>query len=440
MVRAVSAADVAKGPARAFAVSPPGIRAATSRSSSSATPARGTPRSTACGRPTSRWSGPGGVKFVVLSSDVVYPTGSMRHYEAKFWLPFMGTAKPVYAIPGNHDWYDALEGFAATFLEPDAARAAMSRRVEVDNRITSTTDRRIEELIATASRLQAGVRRADAAPGGALLPVPDRLVRPLRRGHGGRPARGPGADGPGSPARWSRPAARRRWRSSGTRSTPAGMYLGQGDAEFAALHPLLREHDVSIVMAGDTHDLEYYAERPAGSSRTVHHFVNGGGGAYLSFGTALAWPARPATADWAFYPSTAAGRRQDRGDDAGLEVARLVVDEAHRGLALLGRVALGRLRRQRGAVLPELHRGPRRALEGTRPPPALRRPRPAALGRHGGIARARLPTPGRIRRWNGSWRCPGRDEPVPVVLRASGPDDTDAPTGVPLALRWRRLV
>ena len=35
----------------------------------------------------------------------------------------------------------------------------------------------------------------------------------------------------------------------------------------------------------------------------MHHFVNGGGGAYLSFGTALAWPARPATAEWAFYPT-----------------------------------------------------------------------------------------------------------------------------------------
>ena len=66
-------------------------------------------------------------EFVVISSDVVYPTGAMRDYEAKFWLPFMGITKPVYAIPGNHDWYDALEGFAATFLEPDAARAACTR-------------------------------------------------------------------------------------------------------------------------------------------------------------------------------------------------------------------------------------------------------------------------------------------------------------------------
>src|SRR5262249_17955073 len=37
------------------------------------------------------------VRFVIVSSDVVYPAGAMRDYEAKFWLPFMGTTKPVYA-------------------------------------------------------------------------------------------------------------------------------------------------------------------------------------------------------------------------------------------------------------------------------------------------------------------------------------------------------
>jgi DNA repair exonuclease SbcCD nuclease subunit len=42
----------------------------------------------------------------------------MRDYEAKFWLPFKGVHKPVYAIPGNHDWYDALEAFNVTFLRP----------------------------------------------------------------------------------------------------------------------------------------------------------------------------------------------------------------------------------------------------------------------------------------------------------------------------------
>src|SRR5262249_28671792 len=68
------------------------------------------------------------------------------------------------------------------------------------------------------------------------------------------------------------------------------------------------------------------------------------------------------------------GRREDRGHDTAMEKAGLVV------LAVLDRVAVGCLRRERGAVSPELHRGPRRADEGPRPPPAVRRPRPAALG------------------------------------------------------------
>ena len=50
------------------------------------------------------------------------------------------------------------------------------------------------------------------------------------------------------------------------------MYTVRDDAEFAALHALLREHDVSIIMAGDTDDLEYYSERPDDSSQTAQHF------------------------------------------------------------------------------------------------------------------------------------------------------------------------
>ena len=79
------------------------------------------------------------MRFVVLSSDVVYPTGAMKDYESRFWLPFKGVTKPVYAIPGNHDWYDALEGFAATFLGPGAARAAIRARIDVDGGVSSTT-------------------------------------------------------------------------------------------------------------------------------------------------------------------------------------------------------------------------------------------------------------------------------------------------------------
>ena len=42
-------------------------------------------------------------------------------------------------------------------------------------------------------------------------------------------------------------------------------------------------------MAGDTHVFEYYVDYvpDIAGSRPVHHFVNGGGGAYLSIGGAL---------------------------------------------------------------------------------------------------------------------------------------------------------
>ena len=36
----------------------------------------------------------------------------------------------------------------------------------------------------------------------------------------------------------------------------------------------------------------------------MYHFVNGGGGAYLSIGTALDWPTQVPVADAAFYPRT----------------------------------------------------------------------------------------------------------------------------------------
>ena len=107
--------------------------ATTSASWSSATPAKATPSQHVSARPVLFLGQRPDVKFLVISSDVIYPAGAMKDYEPKFYLPFKGFTKPIYAIPGNHDWYDALEAFAANFLEPDAARAAMRARVEADH-------------------------------------------------------------------------------------------------------------------------------------------------------------------------------------------------------------------------------------------------------------------------------------------------------------------
>jgi hypothetical protein len=94
-------------------------------------------------------------------------------------------------------------------------------------------------------------------------------------------------------------------------SFPIGGHSGGAEAEsFAALHRLLREHQVAVVMAGDTHYFEHYRETyqtdaNAGTTLgTMYHFVNGGGGAYLSIGTPLDWPSKPSVPDCAFFPRT----------------------------------------------------------------------------------------------------------------------------------------
>src|SRR5262245_22536331 len=234
------------------------------------------------------------VRFVVISSDVVYPTGAMKDYESRFWLPFKGITKPMYAIPGNHDWYDALEAFVATFFKPGAARAAMHARVEADGGVSSTTNARIEALIGRADYLRrqygvpTGVQDAPffqlQTPSFALIAIDTGVLRRVDD----------------EQFKWLRaaPEASRGKMVMAVLRQPVfacGTDVSKDAAEFEVIRDLLRAHGVRIVMAGDTHDLEYYEETVSRQSGpfTVHHWVNGGGGAYLSFGTALAWPGQP---------------------------------------------------------------------------------------------------------------------------------------------------
>ncbi|MER7501659.1 metallophosphoesterase [Nonomuraea pusilla] len=55
--------------------------------------------------------------FAIIASDVVYPAGSGNEYGDKFFRPYKDYDAPVYAIPGNHDWYDGLSGFMRVFCD-----------------------------------------------------------------------------------------------------------------------------------------------------------------------------------------------------------------------------------------------------------------------------------------------------------------------------------
>ncbi|MCU0335232.1 MAG: metallophosphoesterase [Chitinophagaceae bacterium] len=248
------------------------------------------------------------VKFVVVSSDVVYPDGAMKDYEKAFWLPMMGVKKPVYAIPGNHDWYDALEGFNASFMRPDKARAMMLARREADLKLTTALEDRIDQQLAMAQQLRQHYRvptgfqespyfqisTSDfvfiAIETGVLRRVDDKQLQWLKQ---------------------VLEASRGKFIFCllGHPFYAIGEYQGDMNEDFAALHQLLRQHKVHVVMAGDTHDLEYYQEpltdSATGTRHQIQHFVNGGGGAYLSIGAALRPRTQMPQPVWAHYPATA---------------------------------------------------------------------------------------------------------------------------------------
>ncbi|MEW2812663.1 metallophosphoesterase [Streptomyces massasporeus] len=56
-------------------------------------------------------------RFAVLASDVIYPVGSADDYDTKFFRPYQDYRAPIYAIPGNHDWYEDLGGFMRVFCD-----------------------------------------------------------------------------------------------------------------------------------------------------------------------------------------------------------------------------------------------------------------------------------------------------------------------------------
>lgn len=245
------------------------------------------------------------VKFVVLSSDIIYPAGEMKDYERNFYLPMKGLTKPVYAIPGNHDWFNALDAFNANLLTPDAALTSMRARAEVDHGLTLLSDAERQAMIAEAERLRglygikAGLQTAPyfdvQTPDFALIAVDTGVLKTMDK-----------VQTDWMKARLAAAKGKFVMVLAGHPRYAGGHDTAEPGTEFAGLYDMLAKDGVAVAMAGDTHDFEYYAEPVSGPRGVLHHFLNGGGGAYLSIGTALDWPKAPPTAAWAYYPSTAA--------------------------------------------------------------------------------------------------------------------------------------
>jgi len=62
------------------------------------------------------------IDFMVVLSDVIYPAGDVNDYIDGFYVPYRRFKRPIFAVPGNHDWYDGLNGFMWHFCGAEPSK------------------------------------------------------------------------------------------------------------------------------------------------------------------------------------------------------------------------------------------------------------------------------------------------------------------------------
>ena len=249
--------------------------------------------------------------FIVISSDVVYPAGELMDYERTVYRPYRvteGNPSPlVYGLPGNHDWYNNLKGL---FLNFGYAAAH-----------TTSDDAQIQ---AWANAMRSGPWARYGLPHGqlrwnevaflreryGLTRLGGDLTRPATHQRlpffeldfGAVPfvflAVDVGCVG-------SIDAVQMAWLEERLAAAYAAekiiavvlsepLYVdgafADGD-DMRRIYEVLRRYQTDVVMGGDTHSYQHYEVRyiTDGSPHIAHHFVNGGGGAYLSAPVDLNW-------------------------------------------------------------------------------------------------------------------------------------------------------
>lgn len=248
----------------------------------------------------------GDTDFAVVASDVIYPAGDVNDYLDGFYLPFQDYKPPIYALPGNHDWYDGLTGFMFHFcgaepLPPEAYRAGgYSWRGRFARLLwRNPSPPRIAELVRErCKRAPAGKPWTPPQPGPYYtIDTPRLRIVCIDTGITGKIDREQGD--------WLRRVSldpRDKVLITGKPIYVDGKYhpggiewgvMANEDPDVAAgerhtVDDVVRDPDHRYVAAigGDVHNYQHYPvkvkeagdERP----RQIEYIVSGGGGAYLS--------------------------------------------------------------------------------------------------------------------------------------------------------------
>lgn len=233
----------------------------------------------------------GDTDFMFVPSDVIYPAGGINEYGDKFYRPYRDYPGPIFAVPGNHDWYDGLHGFMAHFCGTRRLNPGSDRKPYVSiadsplNRLAlrlfwRDMQRPNERKLARMRSLRSRPRQQERQPGPYLAidagPV---LLVGIDTGILGRVDADQGA--------WLR-------RVSRTSPKPKILLTGTPLYVDAKRQPLAIEgsettvddivrdprHRYIAAIGGDVHNYQRYPVR-VDDERTIQYLVAGGGGAFM---------------------------------------------------------------------------------------------------------------------------------------------------------------
>jgi len=205
-----------------------------------------------------------GTAFLFICSDVIYPAGGIDSYQEQFFRPYDRYEGPIYAIPGNHDWYDDGTGFMFWFCggeeAPKRPRARALSRAWIRDLLWRGARKADEAAIGgmRAMRESPGRRAPQPAPYLAIDTGPLRLVG-VDAGISGGIDREHGE--------WLR-------RVSSDSPRPKVLFTGK------PIYVRDSAHNYIAAIGGDIHNYQRYPVR-LDDGRTLLYLVNGGGGAFM---------------------------------------------------------------------------------------------------------------------------------------------------------------
>jgi len=229
----------------------------------------------------------GGTDFAVIMSDVIYPAGNANEYEEKFYRPYRDYPAPIYAIPGNHDWYDELRGFMYHLCGLDEmappeftyARGQAAWKRKLHSALWRRPDRptQAQASVRASWRSLPSQRSAQRSPYWTIETDPVRIVG-IDTGILGAIDRGQGE--------WLREVSRDPSRAkillTGKPLFVDGEYHPCPIEGGGTVDEIVRDPHAGYIAAigGDIHNYQRYPAKLA-DGRTLQYLVAGGGGAFM---------------------------------------------------------------------------------------------------------------------------------------------------------------